>query len=397
MKTFEYRGYDSSGRTERGLIEADSAKTARELLARRGILADKIRTTERAGPLCVTARAALYRELGALLHAGLPLMKALDLLIASPEERRGTRLLLAGVRDAVREGRGLAAALSTGCRSVTEFEIAILRAAERSARVDEMLEGLATFMEEQESAKERARSALIYPALVLSVGVCVAAIMLVFLAPRARDLSANSKAALPAITVWMAGIARWAPRVLPVLTIVCGTAVGVLRRRLRSDVVARRRFDHFLFGLPLVGRGYTLLARMRFARTMAILLSGGVPVMEALSLAARATGSAWLAAIAETEAENIRHGSNLSDAVGRMPPLASWLPGLIRVGEAGGGLDRLLDGAGQRASEQWTRFVTRALTVLEPVAILLIGCFVLAIALSILLPVLSLTRSLTPS
>ncbi|NQT92115.1 MAG: type II secretion system F family protein [Lentisphaerae bacterium] len=144
----------------------------------------------------------------------------------------------------------------------------------------------------------------------------------------------------------------------------------------------------------MIGGGYGILVGLRFSRTLSILLQGGVSAVEALALAGEATGSCWMSEIAASEAESVRHGSSLSEAVARIPPLADTLPGWIQVGEASGNLARLLESAGERYQVRWDRYISRSLSFLEPVLILAIGSFVLLITLAVLLPVLSLTQGI---
>jgi len=338
-------------------------------------------------------RAVFYHELSALLGAGIPMVRALEMLLRSPDLGDGA-VLLAGVRDAVREGRSLAASLAEASESFTPFERAIIQVAERSGAVDLMLERLATFLEEQEGLRERVQGALIYPAIVVTVGICVAILMLGLLLPRAGAIFPDQQADMPALTVFMMGLGsflmRWGLLVVALVAI----AAVALRRRIRRDEEFRRSLNRRVFGIPLVGRGYGILVGLRFSRTLSILLQGGVSAVEALELAGEATGSSWMREIAATEAESVRHGSSLSDAVSRMPPLADTLPGWIQVGEASGGLARLLESAGERYQVRWDRYISRALSFLEPVLILAIGSFVLLITLAVLLPVLSLTQGI---
>jgi general secretion pathway protein F len=392
MRTYAYKGFDASGRVAKGLVEAVTLKEARERLAADGILAERLQASGRAAPFRTDARAVVYRELGALLEAGLPLVRALDILIASPE-LPGSRHVLAGVRDRVREGAALAAAWTEASPSVTAFEQAVLEAAERSATLGEMLERLADFLEEQDRLRLRVQNALLYPAIVLGAGICVAVIMLGLLLPRAQAVLTSGGAALPWLTRALMASGRamvrwgWAP-----LALAAG-GLAAWRVRLRRDPARRAHWDRLVLRLPVAGRGLTLLANLRFARTLAVLVRGGVPLVDALALAGRATGNTWLAGLAVREAEAVRNGSSLSDAVRRIPTLASTLPGWIRIGEAGGGLDRLLDSAAQRYQARWDRFIGQSLALLEPLLILVIGGFVLLITLSILLPVFSLTQS----
>jgi len=393
MQTYAYRGFDAEGRSRKGLVEAPNAKEARKALAADGILAERVSLGRGSGRFSAETRGAVYRGLSSLLEAGVPLVKALDLLIESSELGRHG-LLLANVRDRVREGSSLAGALSAASGKVTPFEVAIVEASERSATVGPSLDRLADFLEESERLRERVQGALIYPAIVVGVGVSVAVLMLGLLVPRTQEILAKSGGELHGLTVFMMGLGRFLSRWGAVAAVVLVLAVLFLRGRMRSDPNMRRWVDERLFGTPVLGRGYRFLANLRFAKTLSILLEGGTPLIESVRLAGRATGSPWLAGLADREADSVRQGSRLSDAVGRIPPLADVLPGWLRIGEAGGGMARLLDRAASGYEHRWNRFVSRCLSLLEPLIILIIGGFVLLVTLSVLLPVISLTRTI---
>jgi type II secretory pathway component PulF len=167
-----------------------------------------------------------------------------------------------------------------------------------------------------------------------------------------------------------------------------------LKQRMATEPALRYRLDQWVFQTPLVGRGYTIAVNLRCARTLSILLQGGVGLVDAMALAGRSTGSAWVAHLMQAEAESIRHGSSLADAMRRIPPLARSLPAWIQAGEASGALERLLDTAGNAYQHQWNRYVSRTLSWLEPVLIISIGIFVLLVTLSVLLPIISLNQTL---
>ena len=393
MKTFEYRGLGENGRSCRGLVEALSVKEARKRLAAEGVLAERISLTGRRLRFPAEIRATTYLELSALLDAGMPLVRALDIMIESPETA-DARILLAAVRDRVREGAGLAEALAEASDSVTPFEQAVVEAAERSASVGLMLARLASVLEDQERVRERVRNALIYPSIVLGLGICVAILMLGLLLPMSGRLLASGGVQAPALTRMTVAVGHVALRWgwLPTIAL-CGL-LFYTRRRWRADNAFRVQWSRRLFRLPVFGKGLTLLVNLRFARTLSILLQGGVSAVDSMALAGRATGNAWVAERGEAEADAVRHGSSLSAALTRIPPLAGSLPGWLRVGEAGGGLERILDSAARRYEAHWDRFVARCLSLLEPVLIFLIGGFVLLITLSVLLPVISMTDTI---
>lgn len=371
-----------------------NAKDARKRLAASGTLAEDISAAGHRVRFPVGDRLVFYRELSSLLAAGLPMVKALDTLIDTPDAER-SRSLLAGVRDAVREGTSLSDALAGAADSVGLFEQSVIKAAERSGDMEGMLEQLAAFLEDREQLQQRVLSALIYPAIVFTVGVCVAVVMLGFLVPRAQEILSKANVPLPAITRIVVGVGALAVKIgVPVLVAV-GLGVLLLRRRMGDDEDLRVRLDRMLFRIPLFGVGYGILVNLRFAQTLAVLTRGGVPVTDGLVLAGRASGSPWVARLAESGGESVRHGGSLSAAVGGIPPLAESLPGWIRIGEAGGGVARLLDTAGRRYGDRWDRYVARCLSFLEPVLILIIGGFVLLVTLSVVLPVISLSQGIT--
>lgn len=392
MKAFEYKGLDRSGRRCRGLVDAVNVKDARERLARQGVLAENVDPVGAGfGRLNAGERAVFYREIASLLKSGMTQERALDMLLQAPGDSQRA-LAIAVLRDRIKEGSSLAAALPALGSGVTAFETALVETGEKSGGVEQAMEQLAVFLEEQDKLKDRVQSALIYPSIVVGLGICVAIVMLGLLLPKTQDLLKGSTAPLPVLTRFMmamgAVVMRWGPLALAVVLAV----VVYVRYRLRRDAAWRLGFDRRMFGVPLVGHGYALLAGCRFARTLSVLIQGGVSLIDGLVHAGRATGSAWIADLAEKEADAVRHGANLSDAVARIPPLSVTLPGYIKVGEASGGMDRLLAGAADRLQAQWDKLVARGLNLLEPVLILAIGGFVLLVTLSVLLPILSFTR-----
>jgi general secretion pathway protein F len=393
MQTFEYRGYNTKGAARSGLIEATGPKEARELLAKRGIFAEKLKQSRSGIKIRTEDRATIYRELNSLLSAGVPLARALDLLIES-QDKAHICSVLASTRDKVKNGESFASSFSGATVSVSSFEGAILEAAETSATVGPTLLRLADFLEEQSRISERVQTALIYPAIVVGAGICVSLFMLGFLVPKVRGLFQNGSRSLPPLTeaVIAAGdfLLAWG---LPI-AVLLAASIWVLRRRIIANRSLRCRLDGRIFHLPILGKAYRILVNLRFSQTMATLLNSGVPLIEAFKLAARATGSPFVENSSGKEAESISHGGSLSSAVAAIEPLSESLPGLLRVGESSGSVVEMLDSAGARYSIAWQRFIDRSLSLLEPVLMLVIGAFVLLVTVSVLLPVISLTDTL---
>ncbi len=405
MRTFAYKGFDSAGTVRRGLIEAQDLKEAREKLLARGVLPQDVSPSEsvtgsllgspRRSSISAESRVAFYRELGVLLGAGLTLVAAMEILMESPELGVPPSLL-AGVRDRIREGASLATAFSAMAPHIKPYEKAILEVGEKSGNLDAMLERLALFLEEQEHLREKIVSAMIYPTIILAFAIVVTVVLLGFVVPAAASvmIEQSDKMQLPLLTRFMMGLGRVMLFGVPIVLLVVLFGRSYLKQRMATEPALRYRLDQWLFQLPLVGRGYTIAVNLRCARTLSILLQGGVGLVDALSLAGRSTGSVWVAHRMEDEAESIRHGSSLADAIRRIPPLARSLPAWIQAGEASGALERLLDTAGNAYQHQWNRYVSRTLSWLEPILILAIGLFVLLVTLSVLLPIIALNQTL---
>lgn len=400
MSTFRYRGYETSGRVRQGFLEALDRKDAREKLAARGVLAESVDPVfeDGASPsrrarasFGVGLRATFYRELGALLKAGIPLTAALDLLLETPEqERQASRIAL--LRDRIREGQTLARGLTEASPQVSMFERAALEAGERSGHLDATLDQLADYLEGQSRLRESLTSALLYPCLVVVLAFLVAVGLLGFVLPMLSGLFKESGATLPWLTRALLAVSRSLPIWLPALLLSLFLMFAWLRRRWHSDLSVQRDGLRRLDRLPLYRQGARTLASLRFARTLVLLMRGGVSAVDALELAGLATGNAWVAELVREQADAVKHGVSLSNAIRAVPPLES-LSGWIKAGEASGDLTALLDKAADRLQQRWQTYLTRTTSLLEPVLILMVGAFVLLIALAILLPVLSLNSA----
>jgi len=217
--------------------------------------------------------------------------------------------------------------------------------------------------------------------------------MLGVLLPRAQQMI-GSAAVLPLLTRVMLRLADaffpWGLAGGVMLVVGLGGWWRFAWRRLEWRV----RFNRCFCRLPFVGPAYSGLVSSRFARTLGILVRSGVSLVEAVPLAAGASGSAWCQQLAVAASDRIRHGCSLEAAVQTIPPLADTLTGWIGVGEASGELPKLLDHAADRCDRRFESLLARTLALLEPLLLLLIGGFVLLITLAVLLPGFSLTDTI---
>ena len=278
---------------------------------------------------------------------------------------------------------------------MTPFETSILSVGERSGSSATVLDRLADFLEQEQNIRERIRTAMMYPLVVLGLAIVVAGVMLGVMLPNFRELlNEIGHKELPGLTRAVLAVGGFLTRWGWLLFLGLGLSIWTLFRRIRSNEAWKVAANRCLFRLPVIGQAMMSLVNLRFARSLALLTRGGVPITEGLNLAAEATGSPWIVQEMTREVVAVREGGTVGDAVSRIPPLAGSLPGWIRAGEASGDMVNLLENASERFERNWEKTVTRSLNLLEPVMILLVGVFVLIMALAILLPILSLNSSM---
>ncbi len=393
MSVYTYVGRDRDGRRQRGWIEADTPKNARVTLSERGLLTESLTPGAATGKVSGAARAQLYRELGVLLLAGFNLERALGLLMEEGRSDVAMGCFLAGLRDRVREGLTLSAAMAELVSRLPVFERAALQAAEQAGLAGQLLEQLADFIEGQRTVNERLRSALIYPAAVFTMAMGLLSLMMFVVLPRATRLFARFGDDLPAGTRF---VAAWGPRVLLLLMLsllLGGLWLWRARRLARRNPARAVQLEQLAFQAKLPARVLGQLWSMRFAATMALLIRSGVTPQDAVAMAGAATGSVWLAQLTAAQAEKVRHGLSLSSAVAALPPLAPHLAEWVRVGESSGNLQGMLTQAAQRCRQAYETRLTRLMGLLEPTLILAVGLAVLLVAWTVLKPVLDLARA----
>ncbi len=394
MPTFQYLAYTEEGRSRRGRLEALDVKEVRERLLKEGLYVREARMVGqgRRGGLEVGARAVMYRELSALLRAGLPLDRALGLLSENPELCGGGEAL-ARVCDEVREGVSLSVAMGVHVGGVVAEERAVLSAGEASGRLAGVCEELAQHVEEAALTRDQVRTALVYPGLVGGLALVVMGLMVGFLLPVYDRLLSGMNQPMPGLTRGVLALGRMVrhPMGGAMVWMVVGGGVVWVRRMWRKPggILVRGRYR-----LPVLGRALAALARARFARTLSLLLGGGVGLPEALRTAGEATGSPWLAAAAGRVSEGVSQGGHLAECLAGVPILGEELPGWAMAGEASGGLSELMEHAARGQQRAWERGLRRALALLEPIMIVGVGVLILVVALAVLLPMLRMNRGL---
>ena len=396
MAAFEYSALDADGRTQRGVLQADTVRAARGVLRDRGLVpveVDAVREGATSADVASYFRrglsrnelALISRQLATLVSAGLPIDEALAAL-AEQAERARSRSLVVQLRSRVMEGASLASALGEFPESFPPIFRATVAAGESSGRLGDALEKLADYTESREALTRALWVALAYPLLLTIVSIAIATGLLVYVVPQVVGVFQNLKQELPLVTRVLIAIAN-AVRAFGLLALV-GLVVAAIGFRyvLRRDAV-RLAVDRFVLGLPVIGKLVRATNTARAARTLATLTASGVNLLEAMQLAAGTVKNRPMQDAMKRAAARVREGGGFARALsesGYFPPVAVRL---IASGEKSGRLDEMLEqAAGQQAREVESSLATFA-AVLGPGVIVLVGGLVLFIVLAILLPI----------
>jgi general secretion pathway protein F len=399
MPTYRYQALDPAGRTRKASLQAENERHARQLLREQGLFArdlqlqDAASRSPRGQRLSHAQLCELTRQLATLLSAGIPLVDALSTLERQLAEA-AIRNLLVAVRGALDEGHSLAQSLRRQGGLFNGLYCALVEAGERSGKLAPVLERLAEHLEQVQRQRHKARTAMIYPAVLMLVSLLVVVGLMTFVVPKLTEQFNHSGQTLPLITRLLIGISEGLVLVGPWLL---GLAVlaGIAATWLLRKPLWRLRRDRKLLRLPKVGALLTVLESARLARSLAILVGSGVPLLEALQVATATVGNREIHAALQTVRDQVEGGVSLHRALtgaGHFPPL---LLNMVASGEASGTLPDMLERVADNQERGFARQVDTLMALFEPLMILVMGGVVLFIVLAVLLPIMQLNQGLT--
>jgi general secretion pathway protein F len=404
MPAFSYVAIDADGRTRRGVVEAEAPRQARAGLRSAGLVPLEVAAvdSEAAPPggrrLFAAARmrigageiSLLTRRFAMLLEAGLTIEQCLDALIEQAQGESARRIL-AAVRAEVLSGQSLAASFDRYPSTFPEIYRALVRAGEHSGELGAVMSNLADYLERRQATRQSAGLALLYPAIVAAVALCIVVGLLTYVVPQVVEVYAQSRQTLPFLT----RVLLWASEVLHGKLGYIAAAAAILALVLRwayRREATKKRWHARLLRLPLVGPLWRGVDTARLASSLGILSAGGVPLLQALAAGARVVRNLALRAAVEEAQQQVREGSTLHRALagsGLFPPIFIHL---VASGEASGRLAHMLGQAGRQQEVENDARVRLLTGVLEPTLILAMGALVLLIVLAILLPIIEMNQ-----
>ena len=402
MAAFQYIVVNASGIKQKGIIEAETARHARQLLRDRNLTPLEVAPAQKQK---IAKQFSLYRkpsmthkeltlmtrQFATLLSAGLPIEEVLT-TVGEQTEKAKTKGLILSVRSKVVEGHSLASALRDFPEAFSALYCSTVAAGEKSGHLDRVLQRLADFTEQQYNMRRKIQHALIYPSIMVLVSIGIVGFLLEYVVPKMVAVYSNIGQTLPGMTQLLislsSGIQSYGIYIL--IAVVIG--LFFFRRHLKNNETFKEKFHTKLLRIPIVGNAIKVANTARFSRTFAILSSSGVSVLEAMSISSQLITNLPIRKSVDEAVKRVREGTNIHQALkstGYFPPMSIHL---IASGEASGQLENMLERAANNQDTEITNLIETSLSLFEPMIILLMGAIVLFIVLAVLLPIFQLDQ-----
>ena len=400
MPAYRFQAADPSGKFQKGILDADSARQARAMIRERGLTPLEVETLENrqagAGSVVIGGRlrdadlALCTRQLSSLLSARLPLERSLNAVVEQAESAR-VRERFAAVRSDVVGGQTLSQAMAKFPRDFPDTYRALVGAGEQSGDLAKVMAKLADYVEGRTALVSKVKMAFTYPAIVTFVALAVIVALLTYVVPQVVGVFNQTRQKLPILTVILIQVSDFVRVYGWVLLAGVVAAIVAFRYSLRAPT-ARLAFHERLLRLPMFGRLIRGVNTARFASTLSILTGSGVPLIRSLEAGAATLSNEALKANVLDALARVREGVPLSRALGAGKQFPPMLIHMIASGEATGELPEMLERAAQTMSQEVERRTLTMTTLLEPILILIMGAVVLMIVLAVLLPIIEINQ-----
>lgn len=396
MARFRYVALDRAGKTIRGEIAAENPEEVKRRLRDMGYFPSDIGSAEqvslgrprrlrRGRGVSGSDVVIMTRQLADMTAARLPMFRSLSVLVEQAD-RQALRDLLEEVRTDVREGNPLSEALRRHPRQFPDLYVNMVRAGETSGQLDAVLLRLAEFLEKSMQRRSQVVSALLYPAVLMTVAVGAVVFIIGFLIPKLSSLFVELEQTLPLLTRMLLLIANALSATWWMLAVLLVVLVIGTRWYARTEA-GKAWLDLLVLRVPILGSVWHKMAVSRLARTLGTMLAGGVPVLAALEISGNAVANRPLMRAVEIVREDVREGTAMAAALGRagvFPPLLVHMAG---VGEETGQLPDMMIRVADSLDFEVDSTLGRLTTLLEPFIIVVMGVIVGFIVLAVLLPI----------
>lgn len=400
MAAYAYQAMDKGGKTKNGVLEGDNPRQIRQQLLEKGLIpmqvdqvAEKERKSQAGFSLFKNTISAadlslLTRQLSTLVEASLPIEEAL-LAVAEQCEKPRQKNMMMAVRSKVVEGHTLADAMAEFPHVFDDLFRAMVAAGEKSGHLDTVLNRLADYTEKRQQTKSQITQAMVYPSIMMFFAFAIVLLLLTVVVPKIVGQFQNMGQDLPTITQILIDVSEFLQAYGLALGIFLVILIVVVNRMLQQPVM-KKRYHKFILGLPFIGKLSKGLNTARFARTLSILTSSAVPLLESMRIASEVLENLQIRAAVNTAAGFVKEGSSLRASLEQTKMFPPMMMHMIASGERSGELQQMLGRAADNQDRQFESLVGVSLKVFEPILIVTMATVVLFIVLAILQPIMAL-------
>jgi general secretion pathway protein F len=406
MAAFEYRALDGKGKEKKGILEGDTAKQIRQQLREKGMMplevapaAEKEKQQSGGGFKLFTGYkpsvsdiALITRQLATLIQSSLPVEAAVMAVAEQCEKPRLKRMLMS-VRSKVVEGYTLADGMSEFPHVFDNLYRAMVAAGEKSGHLDEVLNRLADYTEQRQHMRSQITQAMVYPSILVVFAIGIVAVLLGTVVPEILKTFEKSKQALPWTTEWVMAAsnfvqAYWMPSFIGIVAITIGIKQALLKPKIRFW------YDTQLLRLPGLGKVSRSINTARFARTLSILSSSAVPLLEGMKISGQVLENEKIKSAVSEAAVRVSEGASLRASLQQTKLFPPMMLHMIASGEKSGELEQMLERAANNQDREFETMVSVSLKLLEPAMIATMAIIVLFIVMAILQPIMEMNKAI---
>jgi general secretion pathway protein F len=405
VAAFEYKALDSRGRNKKGLLEADTAKQIRSMLREQGLTplevtqaADKEKQQAKSGGGLFKAKISAHelslitRQLATLVQSALP-VEAAVLAVAEQCEKPRLKSMLMSVRSKVVEGYSLAEGLAEFPHIFDHLYRAMVAAGEKSGHLDQVLMRLADYTEQRQHMRSQITQAMVYPIILVVFAVAIVSILLGTVVPTIVKSFQSSKLALPWTTETVIAASNFIQNYWLASIIAIVASIFAIKHTLKKPK-ARFWFDSRVLQLPFIGKVARGLNTARFARTLSILSSSSVPLLEGMRISGEVLANEKMKAAVAEAAVKVSEGASLKASLDQTKLFPPMMLHMIASGEKSGELEQMLERSADNQDKEFEALVNVSLKLLEPLMIALMAVIVMFIVMAILQPIMAMNNAI---
>ena len=408
MSAYSYKALDAKGKIIKGVIEGDSERQVRSQLRSRQLKPMTVKESgEKVGGRDDTKNttsprqwfkprisnsdlALITRQLATLVQSNMPLDEALTATAQQTKKPRIKSLVLQ-VRARVLEGHSLAYALGDFPQIFNEMYCAMVKAGEHAGFLGTVLEQLADYTEDSQQAQQKVKSAMIYPIILMVIAATVIGILMVFVIPDMVSMFAHTKQELPALTQFVIASSNFLTDYWWVI-IVAIVLLMVIWRQLLKNPDRRKAWHHLQLKIPFISGLVTAMDTSRFASTLSILTSSGVPLLDGLRIASEVLTNLRLRQASQEVAISVQEGGSLNRALDQADVFPPMMVHMVASGEASGELEAMLTRSATTQQRELEMTLGNVMAIFEPLMIVVMAAVICGIVFAILLPIIEMNK-----